>query len=97
MDMKNSKLAELVRLHGEKDGDIYRVWLGNLNGVCNLDGHTDIMCAHLGEDGVLTFQVNTPDDSSTVFVYLEELPQMAIQMVVDQLLDVFFPEGDVLA
>ena len=93
----DNKLKDLVKKYGEQDGDIYRIWLGGLNGVCNIAGHTDIMCAHLGEDGILTFQVNTPDDASTIFVYLEELPAEAIKMVVTQMLDAVFPDEESLA
>lgn len=75
-----NKLAELVKKYGEKDENTYRIWL-DLNGVCDLDGHTDIMCAHLGEDGILTFQVNTPDDKSSYFVRLQELPKSVIGLV----------------
>lgn len=77
------ELIQLVREKGEQDGNVYRIWLSDLNGVCDIAGHTDIMCAHLGEDGNLTFQVNTPDDQSSIFVYLEELPySVAIQTIV---------------
>lgn len=76
------ELIQLVREKGEQDGNVYRVWLSDLNGVCDIARHTDIMCAHLGEDGILTFQVNTPDDKSTIFVYLEELPySVAVQTI----------------
>ena len=83
-----NKLAELVKKYGEKDDNTYRIWLDNLNGVCDFAGHTDIMCAHLGEDGKLTFQVNTPDDKSTIFVWLEEFPDDVIKKVVEQILDI---------
>lgn len=76
------ELIQIVREKGEQDGNIYRIWLSGLNGVCNIFGHTDIMCAHLGEDGKLTFQVNSPNDSSSVFVYLEELPYSAALKVI---------------
>lgn len=85
-------LPELLKERGEKDGNVYRIWLDNLNGVCDISGHTDIMCAHLGEDDILTFQVNTPDDKSTIFVYLDELPEETIKLVVSQLLDILFPD-----
>lgn len=67
-------MSEIVCEKGERDGDIFRVWLSDLNGLCDISGHTDIVCAHLGEDGKLTFQINTPVDNSSIFVYLEELP-----------------------
>lgn len=77
-------VAKIVRGKGEQDGNVYRIWLSDLNGVCNIAGHTDIMCAHLGEDGILTFQVNTPDDKSTIFVYLEELPFAVAVEIIDK-------------
>lgn len=82
-----NKLAELVKKYGEKDDNTYRIWL-DLNGVCDFAGHTDIMCAHLGEDGKLTFQVNTPDDKSTIFVWLEEFPDDVIKKVVGQIMEI---------
>lgn len=83
----NTRLKDIVKNYGEQDGNIYRLWL-DLNGVVDLDGHTDILCAHLGEDGILTFQVNTPDDSSTIFVYPEELGQGALELAIDEMLAV---------
>ena len=74
LSITSDEIAQTVREKGERDGDVYRIWLSDLNGVCDIAGHTDIMCAHLGEDDILTFQVNTPDDKSSIFVYLEELP-----------------------
>ena len=78
-------VAKIVREKGEQDGNVYRIWLFGLNGVCDIAGHTDIMCAHLGEDGILTFQVNTPDDQSTIFVHLEELPFVVAVEVIDKI------------
>ena len=81
----DEEIAKLVREKGEKDGNVYRIWFSGLNGVCDIAGHTDILCAHLGEDGVLTFQVNTPDDKSTLFVRLEELPYPVADRVIAQI------------
>ena len=81
----SDEIAKIVREKGEQDGNVYRIWLGGLNGVCDMAGHTDIMCAHLGEDGMLTFQINTPDDKSTIFVYLEELPYPAAIKAINQI------------
>ena len=78
-------IAKIVREKGEQDGNVYRIWLSDLNGVCNISGHTDVMCAHLGEDGILTFQLNTPDDQSSIFVYLEELPFAVAVEIIDKI------------
>lgn len=78
-------VAKIVREKGERDGNVYRIWLSDLNGVCDISGHTDIMCAHLGEDGILTFQVNSPDDQSSIFVYLEELPFVVAVEIIDKI------------
>lgn len=80
----SDEIAKIVRENGEQDGNVYRIWLSDLNGVCDISGHTDVMCAHLGEDGILTFQVNTPDDQSSVFVYLEELPFAVAVEIIDK-------------
>lgn len=82
---EQEELTRIVREKGEQDGNIYRFWLHDLNGVCDLEGHTDILCGHLGEDGLLTFQVNSPDDDSTIFVYLTELPFSAACKVINQI------------
>ena len=81
----SGEIAKTVRENGEQDGNVYRIWLSDLNGVCDISGHTDVMCAHLGEDGILTFQVNTPDDQSAIFVYLEELPIAVVIEIIDKI------------
>lgn len=81
----DEEIAKIVRKKGEKDGNVYRIWFSGLNGTCDIAGHTDILCAHLEEDGILTFQVNTPDDNSTLFVLLEELPYSAAIKVIAQI------------
>lgn len=80
-----SELAEIVREMGEPDDNVRRIWLHDLNDVCDIAGHTDVMCAHYGEDGILTFQVNTGDDSSTIFVYYDELPDIVQKFVSAQI------------
>lgn len=84
LDEAEKRLAVIVRELGEKDDNVRRIWL-DLNGACDIEGHTDIMCAHYGEDGMLTFQVNTPDDSSTIFVSFGELPEAARNAVMFQI------------
>lgn len=70
--------------NGDVDGNNRRIYLSNLNGVCNIDGHTDVMCAHLGEDRKLTIQVNTPDDKSTIFADIDEFNHDVADQIYDQ-------------
>ena len=81
------RMIEAVKKNGEKDGNIYRIWLKDLNGVCDIDGHTDVMCAHLGEDGKLTFQVNSPDDNSTTFEHIYAFPLSVADRIATQVFD----------
>ncbi len=83
---KEQEIIEAIKSKGEKDGDVARIWL-DLNGVCNIEGHTDVMCAHLGCDGILTFHVNTPNDASTIFVRIEELPEAVANKAYAQIMN----------
>lgn len=94
------KLIERIKQYGEKeyeDEEFYRIWLNGLNGVCNINGHTDILsavaCKDLDGNDTLSIQVNTPDDKSTLFVGLEELPEPAVKLVVGEMLNQLFPEN----
>ena len=78
------RMIEALKTEGEKDGNIYRIWLSDLNGVCNIGGHTDVMCAHLGEDGILTIQVNSPDDKSTTFERIYAFPIEVADKIAEQ-------------
>ena len=73
--------------HEESVG-IHRFWLGNLNGVCNIDGHTDVLSVLASHrvDGTesVVVQVNTPDDDSTIFADLEELPYKVVKEILKQ-------------
>ena len=80
-------MKDAVREKGEADDDVKRIWLSDLNGVCNIDGHTDIMCAHLGVDGALTFQVNSPDDKSTIFVDIDDFNYSVADLIYDQVIN----------
>jgi hypothetical protein len=57
--------------------------LGDLNGVCNIDGHTDVLSVVANASGV-SAQVNTPDDFSTIFVDLGELPLKVVKEIFNQ-------------
>ena len=67
---------------GEKDGNIHRYWLPNTFwGVIDIHGATDILCAHVGEDGMLTFCVTDKDDAGYYFVGASELPIHVVEEI----------------
>ena len=85
------QIAEAVVANGERElytpGGSYRVWLGNLDGVCDVAGHTDALSLLVGVDRQLSVQVNTPDDSSTLFVGLGQFSDETVAEMLRQALD----------
>lgn len=82
------ELLNIVKNHGEQEqDDDYRLWLDGLNGVCDINGHTDILSAlathYLDGSECLVFQLNTPDDKSTMWVELNELPLDAREVAIE--------------
>ena len=80
------QIFDLVIAKGEKEDTpgSYRFWLGDLNGVVDFGGHTDILSVLIDTDGHALVQVNTPDDESTIFEYLDSLPDKVIKSIFDQ-------------
>ena len=72
----------------EESAGTFRFWLDNLNGVCDIAGHTDVMsviaCHTLSGEEAVSVQVNTPDDNSTLFVGLDELPYKVVKKILNQ-------------
>ena len=83
-------MIDTIKDKGEDEGDSHRVWLSDLNGVCNLDGHTDIMsavaCKNTAGEDCLSIQVNTPDDNSTTFCSIDELNYDVVDKIYDQII-----------
>ena len=81
-----NKIREFVTEFGEEEETegAHRFWLGDLNGVCDIEGHTDVMSVIVLDDEV-SVQVNTPDDMSTLFVGLGELPHKVVKAIILQL------------
>ena len=84
-------IRDLVILKGEEEDEtegVYRFWLGDLNGVCDIAGHTDVLSVITSHrtDGTecVQAQVNTPDDDSTLFVDLGELPYQVVKKILEQ-------------
>lgn len=70
-------IKDIVK-RGEKDGNIYRYYL-DMNNTININGkYTDILCGHVGEDGILTFLISDTNDDYMDFVRINELPNDVI-------------------
>lgn len=77
------KKAVLSKGEKEETAGTYRFWLGDLNGVCDIAGHTDVLSVIATENWV-NVQVNTPDDDSTIFADLGELPYRVVKAILEQ-------------
>lgn len=75
---------------GEDEGDSHRIWLSGLDGVCNFDGHTDVMsavaCFNTAGEKCISIQVNTPDDDSTIWVGIYDFHYSIADLIYDQII-----------
>ena len=80
------QIREFVTEFGEEEetAGTHRFWLDALNGVCDIEGHTDVLSVIVNGDEV-SVQVNTPDDMSTIFVGLDSLPYKVVKAIILQL------------
>lgn len=88
---KENEMLSTVQQFGEDEGDCgHRIWLSDLDGQCNINSHTDIMsvvaCKTLLGNDSLSFQVNTPDDKSTMFVDLYEFEPDVVEAIYSQVM-----------
>jgi hypothetical protein len=78
--------------HGEDDGNgVFRIYLNGLNGAVEHGSFTDIIAAVVSEDyrneeQLLEIQVNTPDDSDTVFESFSMFDSFTQEKIVEQVL-----------
>lgn len=90
-EMGEQDMIDTVKDKGEDEGGSHRIWLSDLNGVCNLDGHTDIMsavaCKNTAGKDCLSIQVNTPNDYSTTFCSIDELNYDVVDKIYDQIMN----------
>ena len=91
MEKKNiteleSEIRAIVIAKGEKEDTpgSYRMWVNNLNGVVDFNGHTDILSVLIDTDGNVLAHVNTPDDMSSTFEYMDSLPDEIIEEILNQ-------------
>ena len=86
------EMIDTVKAKGEDEGGSHRIWLDNLNGVCNIDSkYTDIMsavaCKNTAGEDCLSIQVNTPDDNSTTFCGIDEFNYDVVDKIYDQIVN----------
>ena len=91
-EMGEQDMIDTVKEKGENEGDCgHRIWLSNLDNMCNINGHTDIMsavaCKNTAGEDCISIQVNTPDDRSTIFVDIYELPYKVADLIYDQIIN----------
>ena len=90
-EMGEQDMIDTVKDKGEDEGGSHRIWLSDLNGVCNLDGHTDIMsavaCKNTAGEDCLSIQVNTPNDYSTTFCSIDELNYDVVDKIYNQIMN----------
>ena len=79
-------IKDITIKKGEKDGDTYRFYLpNNFNRTINYCEATDILCCHVGTDGMLTFLVSDTEDKHQYFVDITDLPINVIADIVEEI------------
>lgn len=68
----------------EQDTGWHRFWVSNLNGVVDIDGHTDILSVLVDNADCVLVQVNTPDDNSVLFEPLNAIPYKVVKEILNQ-------------
>lgn len=88
---KERQMIANIKRYGEDEGSSHRIWLSDLNGKCDIDGHTDIMsvvaCKNTAGEDCISVQVNTPDDSSTLFVGIEDFSKEVADAIYNQIMN----------
>jgi hypothetical protein len=83
-------MIDTIKRFGEDEGDCgHRIWLSDLNNMCNINGHTDIMsavaCKNTAGEDCVSIQVNTPDDKSTIFVSIYDFNYEVADVIYEQI------------
>ena len=90
-EIGEQQMIDAVKATGEDEGDSHRIWLSDLDGMCNINGHTDIMsvvaCKDTAGNDTISIQVNTPDDKSTLFVSIYDFTYEVADLIYDQVID----------
>ena len=90
-EIGEQNMINVVKERGEDEGDSHRIWLSDLNNMCNINGHTDIMsvvaCKNTAGKDCLSIQVNSPDDKSTIFVDIYDFNYEVADLIYDQVVN----------
>ena len=89
LGMVENAIKVAVNNNGEGDGVCKVLYFDGLNNVMSLaDGlYTDVLSAHIGFDGRLSFLVSDNGDKHQSFVNIGELPQEVVAAIVHKIYD----------
>ena len=85
--MVENAIKVAVNNNGESDGVCKVLYLDGLNKVMSLaDGlYTDVLSAHIGVDGLLSFLVSVDGDKHQTFVNIGELPREVVAEIFNKI------------
>jgi len=85
--MVENAIKVAVNNNGESDGVCKVLYLDGLNKVMSLaDGlYTDVLSAHIGVDGLLSFLVSDESDKHQTFVNIGELPREVVAEIFNKI------------
>ncbi len=85
--MVENAIKVAVNNNGESDGVCKVLYLDGLNKVMSLaDGlYTDVLSAHIGVDGLLSFLVSDDGDKHQTFVNIGELPREVVAEIFNKI------------
>ena len=90
-EIGEQNMLDTIKDRGEDEGETHRIWLSDLNGMCNINGHTDIMsavaCRNTAGAECVSIQVNTPDDNSTIWADIFDFTQEVADLIYDQIIN----------
>jgi hypothetical protein len=85
--MVENAIKVAVNNNGESDGVCKVLYLDGLNKVMSLaDGlYTDVLSAHIGVDGLLSFLASDDGDKHQTFVNIGELPMEVVAEIFNKI------------
>lgn len=90
-EIGEQNMIDAIKQNGEDEGDSHRIWLSDLNGMCNMNGHTDIMsavaCRNTAGAMCVSIQVNSPDDNSTIWADIFDFTPEVADLIYDQVIN----------
>ncbi len=90
-EIGEQNMLDTIKDRGEDEGETHRIWLSDLNGMCNINGHTDIMsavaCRNTAGAECVSIQVNSPDDNSTIWADIYDFTPEVADLIYDQIIN----------